>query len=325
MKCANPVIEIKHSLHRYMVNEMKTVTDMLQSEFEKLHAKFRTVSIIHLKDLEAEITGWKQNGLITEKFYTQNYGDFLFQSPLTPSNTRSIVIIGVPQKFFPVTFIHKKKQYHTVIPPTYVYSKIRTSCKEILTNVLEKKGYSVEPAILPLKLLAVKSGLGKYGTNNICYVNGMGSFTRLQGFYTNYEFSTDDWQEKEVMESCQHCSLCQNACPTHCIPKNRFLIHADRCLTHLNENEGDFPSWVPTQSHNALVGCMHCQMICPQNTKYLQTHEQTINFTEEETSIILRKTPREQIPKTLAKKLIDFNMNEYYSLLGRNLIALINK
>jgi epoxyqueuosine reductase len=304
---------------------MDTVTDMLQSEFEKLQAKFKTVSITHLKDLETEITGWKQHKLITEKFYKQNYGDFLFHPPQSISNARSIVIIGIPQKYFPVTFTHQKKQYNTLIPPTYVYSKIRSTCKEILTSVLEKKGCSVELAILPLKLLAVRSGLGKYGKNNICYVEGMGSYIRLQGFYTDYTFPTDDWQEKEAMESCRICTLCHNACPTHCIPKDRFLIHADHCLTHLNENEGDFPAWVPPQSHNALVGCMHCQMICPQNKKYLQKEEQTLTFTEEETSIILQKTPREHLPGALAEKLTSFDMDEYYSLLERNLKVLIKK
>jgi len=304
---------------------MKTVTEVLHSEFSKLHAKLRTVSIIHLKDLQAEINEWKRNGLITEKFYEQNYGDFIFQPPATLPNACSVIVIGVPQKIIPVEFFHNGKQYQTVIPPTYVYSEVRTTCTDILSRILGKKGYSVDRAILPLKLLAVKSGLGKYGKNNICYVDGLGSFTRLQAFYTDYEFPIDDWHEKEVMESCTACSLCQNACPTHCIPKERFLIHADRCLTYLNENKGDFPTWVTVQSHNALVGCMYCQIVCPQNTKFLPLNEQTINFSEEETSIILQKTPRDHLPKALAEKLIRLDLDEYYSLLERNLTVLMNK
>jgi epoxyqueuosine reductase len=304
---------------------MKTVTDMLHSEFGKLHAKFRTVSIIHLKELQEEINEWKRNELITEKFFKQNYGEFTFQPLPTLHNACSIIVIGIPQKITPVEFFHKGKRYQTVIPPTYVYSTVRTVCKEILLRILQKKGYSVDRAILPLKLLAVKSGLGQYGKNNICYVDGMGSFTRLDAFYTDFEFPTDDWQEKEIMESCTTCSLCQNACPTQCIPKERFLIHADRCLTYLNENIGDFPTWVTLQSHNALVGCMHCQIVCPQNKKFLQLNDQTINFSEEETSIILQKTPQENLSPTLTKKLAGLNIDEYYSVLGRNLTVLMNK
>ena len=308
-----------------MVQGMKTITDMLQSEFGKLHAKFKTVSIIHLKELQAEINEWKRRGLITEKFFKQNYGEFTFQPPTTLHNASSIIVIGIPQKSTPVNFFHKGKRYQTVIPPTYVYSEIRTTCKEILSRILEKKGYSVDRAILPLKLLAVKSGLAKYGKNNICYIDGMGSFTRLQAFYTDCKFPTDNWHDKEIMESCTTCSLCQNACPTHCIPKERVLIHADRCLTYLNEYKGDFPSWVSKQSHNALVGCIYCQIVCPQNKKFLKLDEQTINFSEEETSIILQKTPREHLPKALEEKLIRLDMNEYYKLLGRNLSVLMNK
>jgi len=304
---------------------MKTVTDMLHSEFGKLHAKLRTISIIHLKELQDEINEWKCNGLITEKFFKQNYGEFTFHPPTTLPNACSIIIIGIPQKITPVNFFHNGERYRTVIPPTYIYSKVRTTCKEILSKILVKKGYYVDYAILPLKLLAVKSGLAKYGKNNICYINGMGSFIRLQAFYTDYEFPTDYWYEKQIMKSCTTCSLCQKVCPTQCIPKERFLIHADHCLTYFNENEGDFPLCVNSQSHNALVGCMHCQIVCPQNKKFLQLHEQTIDLSEDEISVILKKTPREYIPPTLMKKLANLNLDEYYSLLGRNLSVLMNK
>jgi len=304
---------------------MSSVIDILQSEFGKLHAHFKTLSIIHLKDLQRELNAWQHDGLITKNFYEQNYGQFVFHPPETLQNARSIVIVGIPQKITNIEFFYKGKQYQIIIPPTYIYSEIRTVCKEILSRILEKKGYSIERAILPMKLLAVKSGLGKYGRNNLCYVDGMGSYTRLEAFYTDYEFPTDDWQEKEIMKSCTNCSLCRQACPTHCIPQDRILIHAEHCLTHLNENEGDFPPWLPLQSHNALVGCMHCQIACPQNKFFLKINKKAINFTEEEILFILQKTPREHIPKTLAKKLIDLDFDEYYPLLERNLRALMNK
>ena len=249
---------------------MKTIIDELHSEFGKIHAKFRTVSIIHLKELQTEINKWKRNGLFNEKFFKQYLSGFSFKPSITFPNACSIIIIGVPQKIIPVNFFYKGKQYQTVLPPTYVYSEIRTNCKEILFRVLGNNGYFIDRAILPLKLLAVKSGLAKYGKNNICYVDGMGSLTRLEAFYTDYEFPSDYWHEKQLMKSCSTCSLCQNACVTHCIQKERVLIHADHCLTYLNEDAGDFPLWVSKQSHNALVGCMHCQIICPQNKNFLQ-------------------------------------------------------
>ncbi len=301
----------------------ETITQTLQSEFKKLHAKFKIVSVIHLKELQTELETWQQDGFITKKFYEQNYGSFLFHTPDTIRNARSIVIIGIPQKITLVEFFDKGKPYQTVLPPTYQYSRIRKKCNDILTKILTKQGYLVDRAILPMKLLAVRSGLGKYGKNNLCYVEGMGSFTRLEAFYTDYEFPTDDWCEKKLMDPCKNCRLCKNACPTHAIPGEQILIHADHCLTHLNENEGDFPVWVPKQSHNAVVGCLHCQIVCPQNRKFLEPEKNIIHFTEEDVSTILRKTPRDQIPQTLAKKLIDLDLDEYYPLLGRNLSVLM--
>jgi len=304
---------------------MKTVENMLKSEFNKFHAKFKTVSIIHLQELQKEINRWKQKKLITEKFFKQNFKEFIFQPPKTLYNASFIIIIGIPQKITSVIFFHKGKQYQTVIPPTYIYSNLRSICKEILLKILQKKGFSIDRAILPLKLLAVRSGLGQYGKNNICYIKGMGSFTRLEAFYTDYKFPNDNWYEKKIMKSCKTCLLCKNSCPTHCIPESRFLIHADHCLTNFNENKQDFPKWIPIQSHNALVGCMHCQIVCPQNKKFLQRDENIINFSEKETSIILKKTPKKNIQPSLMKKLINLNLDEYYPLLGRNMKALMNK
>jgi epoxyqueuosine reductase len=304
---------------------MKTVSDILQSEFDKINAKFRTVSTIHLKDLQKEINQWRQKGLITEKFFKQNYGQFCFKPPETIPNASFVIIIGIPQKIIPVKFFYKGKEYKTVFPPTYMYSEVRSTCMKILSKILGKKGYFVERAILPMKLLAVKSGLAKYGRNNISYVDKMGSFTRLEAFYSDYKFTTDDWYEKQIMESCKTCNLCQKVCPTKCIPKNRILIHADHCLTYLNENEGEFPSWINKKSHNAIVGCMCCQMVCPIDKKFYKMDKQTINFTEKETLVILQKTPRKLIPKALANKLIHFELDEYYPLLERNLSVLINK
>ncbi len=304
---------------------MDIISEMLQSEFGKIHAKFKTVSIIHLQDLQKELTTWQQDGMISKKFYEQNYGQFVFHSPTTLPKARSIIVIGIPQKVTRIEFFNNGKRYQTIIPPTYVFSKVRATCKDILLKILGNKGYTVDRAILPMKLLAVKSGLGKYGKNNLCYVDGMGSYARLEAFYTDYEFPTDDWYEKQLMNACTSCSFCSKACPTQCIPNDRILIHADHCLTYFNENIEDFPALVPKQSHNALIGCMHCQIICPQNKKHFAYNPDTITFTEEELSWILQNTPRENIPQNLAKKLKDLDMYEDYPELPRNFTVLIEK
>ena len=304
---------------------LDTITDILQFEFGKLDAKFKTTSIVHLKELEQEILEWITNAFITPNFFQQNYGDFSFQPPASLADARSIIVIGVQQRMFPVEFFYQGKHYHTVLGSNYVYSKIRRSCQELLSRVLGNIGKTVAHATLPLKLLAVRSGLAQYGRNNISYIEGMGSFIRLEAYYTDFEFPTDDWHEKQLMDACTGCMVCSHACPTQCIPKDRILIHADRCLTHLNENKGEFPDWVRKQSHNAIVGCMRCQIVCPQNKEFRQLNAQSVVFTEEETTMMLQNIPQEDIPQTLTEKLLRFDIDEYYPLLGRNLSVLINK
>ncbi len=304
---------------------MDPISEKLEKEFNTIDAKFKTINITHLPDLQTELTTWLHDGLISKKFYEQNYGQFSYHSPSTFPDAQSIIIIGIPSKVTRIEFFHHNIRYETIIPPTYRFSEIRASCKEILSKVLGANGYAVERAILPMKLLAVKSGLAKYGRNNICYVDGMGSYTRLEAFYTTYSFPADDWGEKELMKACDSCPLCRAACPTHCIPDDRILIHADQCLTYFNENLGDFPAVVPPDAHNALIGCMRCQTVCPQNKKRLAYDPEIITFTEEETTCILQNISREDIPESLTKKLKDLDMYDDYPELPRNLTVLIQK
>jgi epoxyqueuosine reductase len=304
-----------------MVN---SVLENLTSELKELHASFRTISCTHLSELHEELLHWRHEGIITEAFYNQNYGNFLFELLDELPDARSIVIIAVPQKIQPLVFQRKETQYQTILPPTYVYTPVRNACKEILTRVLTHVNHSVTRAILPMKLLAVRSGLGTYGKNNLCYVTGMGSFVRLEAFYTNYKFP-DDWQEKKMMKRCANCSLCRQNCATHCIPADRFLIHADSCLTYFNENEGSFPSWIDPRVHHAWVGCMRCQLVCPENKDVANSKETPILFSDEETTQLLQEIAWENITPVLKKKLVDLNMREYYALLRRNLSALLNK
>jgi len=70
-----------------------------------------------------------------------------------------------------------------------------------------------------------------------------------------------------VLDACKSCTLCTKACPTGAISKDRFNIDTSRCLTFLNESKGDIPDWVKPGSHNSLVGCMRCQLVCPYNKK----------------------------------------------------------
>jgi epoxyqueuosine reductase len=304
---------------------MHSIAETLTAEFGKLNARFRTVSITHMDELKEEIQRWRQEGIIGKKFYSQNYDFFRFEKPEMPWEAQSIIIVANPQGIIPLAWRFHGTAHQVIIPPTYRYTGVRALCTEILTKVFQREGLHVTRAILPFKLLAARSGLGMYGRNNLCYVQGIGSFVRLEAFYTDYAFPTDDWQEKKQLARCEQCALCRNACPTHCIPSERFLIHADHCLTYFNEFEEPFPEWVEPRWHNALVGCMRCQQVCPENRDVIHRKEEEVRFSEAETMLVLEGTPKEELPPGLTSKLKDLNINEYYPMLSRNLSVLIKK
>jgi len=195
--------------------------------------------------------------------------------------------------------------------------------EKLLKDLLKLFDFHVVKTILPLKLLAVRSGLGSYGRNNICYIPKWESFHRLMAFFSDLPCEDDVWFESSMLKECQKCTACIRACPTGAITSERFLIRAERCLTFQNERSGEFPSWVDPSWHHCLFGCMRCQKICPQNKRMLNWIEDREEFTEQETSLILEKVPLNRIPSSTRKKIEGLYMIDEYELLSRNLNSVL--
>ena len=201
----------------------------------------------------------------------------------------------------------------------------------ILNDIIKEPGYKVEfTRKLHVKLLAVRSGLGKYGRNNICYVDGWGSMINLFAFFTDFQFEEDNWTEMKMMEQCESCSICINNCPTNAIPSlsdENFVINAGNCISVYNEIEGLIPDWIASNAHNALIGCMRCQKPCPSNREILNLTEKLEDITEGETKALLEGQPDEKIVISLAKKLKMFNppdADKVLPVIKRNLELLIS-
>jgi epoxyqueuosine reductase len=128
-----------------------------------------------------------------------------------------------------------------------------------------------------------------------------------------------------MMSRCKDCELCRRACPTGAIASDRFLLHAERCLTYHNEKEASilFPEWIKPEWHNCIVGCIRCQAACPENRPFLNVFGETAEFTEEETRLLLRAVPTEQLPIATVAKMKLLSLTDYYNELPRNLAALL--
>jgi epoxyqueuosine reductase len=250
------------------------------------------VSIEHLEELGEEIRSLHAKGLLYDEFYHEYENPYFHPKlPKNFPNAKSIIIMAAPQPMIRTTIHWKGSTMQFIVPPTYFDGdKVTSMAKREIQKALGPKPYRLVRAVLPQKLLAVRSGLAMYGKNNITYVPEFGSFHRLTSFYTDYESPVDLWQDKKALPMCAKCKACTNACPTQAIQKDRFLIHVDRCLTYLNEKKSEiaFPKWVDPKAHNTLVGCMRCQRACPYDRKVANWYEDRGEFTEDEIAYLLK-------------------------------------
>ena len=300
----------------------------LFSQLEERGYQGRIVSIKYLDDLRAGIEGHREQGFLDDELYQKWLTRFVFSPSNDLPEAKSLVVVAVPQPPYRILFTWEGETRPFLIPPTYVgYNETKKRVGELLAQILGPQGYRVEKATLPEKLLAVQSGLAAYGKNNISYVPGMGSFHEPVAFTSDLPPREDSWQEPRMMDACENCLACLRSCPTGAISSERFLLHAERCITFHNEKPGDvpFPDWMDPAWHNCLVGCLLCQKVCPQNKEFLDWVEEGARFSEEETALILEGIPFDRLPAETAAKWKTLGLDEDYDIFPRNLRALLNR
>ncbi len=305
---------------------MNTLINNLYVEIEKQGWKGQIIPAGHLEDLRESIQSRYNKGFIDEKLYQDQLSFFSFDLPADLPNAQSILIIAVPTSQMRIFFHWQDNQIPVVIPPTYVsYSHRTRQVQKFLESWLLKSGYHMSGTKLPLKTLAVQSGLATYGRNNICYVDGMGSFLQLVGAFTDLSCGSDSWLQPKMLDRCDKCYACLRHCPTGAIVKDRFLLHAELCLTYHNESTRDFADWIDPSWHHSLVGCMRCQRVCPENRNVLNWYEDRVEFSEEETQLFLQCKPFDQLPDETREKYNSLEINENFNSICRNLSMLIHK
>ena len=194
----------------------------------------RVVPAKRVIDVGFDILSLKNEGLLDREFYDMYMSKSKYGLPDSLPSAKSLIIVAVPTTSLMITFCHKGKEHRCVVPPTYSNAfDIDKQVKSILEKALE--GGKVVKAILPYKTIATRTGLAKYGKNNITYTEACGSYHRLTGFFSDVDMEIDHWQKREMMPQCNDCRLCLRACPTGAIKRDRFLLRADKCLTFHNE------------------------------------------------------------------------------------------
>jgi epoxyqueuosine reductase len=316
----------------------------IANAFREAGFSHRVAGVEVTEELAETMAMLLKRGLLSESLYAEYAGSVQYAPPTGMAGVRSLVVVATPSPPVKVRFQMDSGPIEAVIPPTYVSSSVRARCLRLLREILGPAGFSVARVPVPVKLLAVRTGLAEYGRNNIAYVHGLGSLVRLDAFGTDADLVppgeprgglsrfivggrdpiTGHWSPPRRMGSCAACKACYHACPTGCIPfpGEGVVIDAKRCLTYLGEHEGDWPAWVDPLSHNSLVGCMKCQRACPVNKHYWRPEALVAEFDRAETALIVENLPAEELPASLRAKLEQLDLEDYSTVLGRNLLAL---
>lgn len=293
----------------------------IKKEIESHGIKISVVPVEVLKDIKKDIVKLREtenlNGF--QKWLTNEAFVLELPDPEPDFTAKSIVVAITPRNITRGIFNYNNKKAE------HIFDLAPSNTVEIINKAFTSNNYKIQEIFwFPQKLFSVRSGLSEYGRNNIAYADGMGSFFGIDTFKTDMPCDEYTWREAKIMDLCTSCNLCVEKCPTHAIMPERFLINNEKCLTAINENGTEpFPDWIPKTAHQCLRGCFICQQTCPKNKNIFANIIETVEFTKEETELLLSGKPLETLPQILADKIYKYEMNYFYESIPRNLHALL--
>ena len=153
---------------------------------------------------------------------------------------------------------------------------------EPIADFLKNEGYQAtvcegskkEGSILPLKLAAIRAGLGWQGKHSLLISKKYGTFLALGGIITNADL---EHNTKEESNRCHKCDKCQEACPLAALDQP-YVLNINKCLSYLLQVE-HLPENAQAVMENKVGDCEICQQACPWNKKHLDNSLVT-NMTE---------------------------------------------
>ena len=124
---------------------------------------------------------------------------------------------------------------------------------------------SEQGSVLPLKLAAIRAGLGWQGKQSLLLTKKFGTFLALGGILTNAAL---EYNSKVDSNRCRNCDECQKACPLAAID-TPHLLNRNRCLSNLLQCNS-LPEKAQPVMGNQIVDCEICQDVCPWNIRHMQ-------------------------------------------------------
>jgi epoxyqueuosine reductase len=296
----------------------------IEAILETAGARFRRVPALRGEEAIREIHSRRDSGELSPALFERYARSFAFGLPEGTREDSTLIVLSLADPLRFCRFRLEERELRIPIPPTYQDHGEIPAILGTIRERLAPAGYRATPVRLPCKLMATRSGLGVYGRNNICYVPGFGSFHRLGTLLTDLPCPPGStWGEPGRLSLCEDCGRCVAACPAGCFREDRFLLDATRCLTFHNEWAFPLPERIRPEWHNAWMGCLRCQLVCPGDREVERRAEEGERFSEEETRTILAARTAGDLTTPLRERLEALGLEDYLPVLGRNLRLLL--
>jgi epoxyqueuosine reductase len=298
----------------------------LIAQLEKDGYRATGVPFARLEELRESYAMLRRGGALDEGFAAETLRGLTFDPPEEVAEPRSVVVVAARDPVVLATFRWRGSDVDVPVPPTYLHFRRRNADIVGVVQSLLPAGRSAASMGAPKKLLAVRSGLARYGRNNVAYVPGLGSFHQLATVCTDLPCEGGRWCEPALMDACERCHLCASACPTGAIPEDRILLKGERCVTYWNEKPSEipFPDWMSEDAHDSLVGCLRCQLACPENSDVRGEMARGPRFDEAETAALLA-SDKVDLPPELEKRLTELGLLDFLDVIPRNLSVLLRE
>jgi len=137
-------------------------------------------------------------------------------------------------------------------------------------RVLVCDGTAPGGSTLPLKLAAVRAGLGWQGKHALLISKTFGSFMALGGLITDADL---EFNTRPEPNRCRSCNLCREACPLRALERPHVLT-MERCLSYQLQEEALSPEAKAIMG-NRVGDCEICQTACPWNRRHIMKPLQT--------------------------------------------------
>ena len=291
--------------------------------------------------VRAELDKRGLDGELNPEFCEKALPPFGYHAGSDPGWVRTVIVLSLPRPAHRVTFSPPGGQVQLIVPPTY--QRYRPTASDIRAELAAGPlagPVRLESLDAPLKAVSVRLGLVTYGRMNVTHAPEVGTYHQLIGFATDAPLPGDAATvltapfgtgpaPAGMSPECEGCFACQEACPTQAIDSDRFLLHAERCVTYHVEQPDPWPGWLPAAAHQCLVGCLACQQACPRNKGLLRLEDLEPAFTTAETERLLAeptgpaKDTVDDLWRDIQAKLTELGLPGYEPILGRNLAAVL--